>query len=62
MNTGVTYRYRETTDGIDSKDNGVWFEVSYPLWKKKKQPTDLADRIEMLERRLAKLEPKTEPG
>lgn len=62
VNTGVTYRYRETVDGVDNKDNGVWFEVSYPLWKKKKQPDDLAARVETLERRLAELEPKTERG
>ena len=62
VNTGVTYRYRETVDGVDDKDNGVWFEVSYPLWKKKKQPDDLALRVKSLERRLAELEPKTERG
>lgn len=59
VNTGVTYRYRETADGVDDKDNGVWFEVSYPLWKKKKQPDGLALRVEALERRLAELEPET---
>ena len=62
VNTGVTYRYRETVDGVDDKDNGIWFEVSYPLWKKKKQPDDLALRVNSLERRLAELEPKTERG
>ena len=62
VNTEITYRYRETVDGVDNKDNGVWFEVSYPLWKKKKKPDNLAHRVEALERRLAELEPKTNRG
>ena len=54
VNTGTTYRYWETVDGVDDKDNGVWFDISYPLWKKK-QPDDLAARVEQLEAEVARL-------
>lgn len=36
VKTGVSYRYRFNDDDSDP-ENGVWLEVSYPLWKKKKK-------------------------
>jgi hypothetical protein len=36
IKTGVSYRHRFTDNDEDTAENGVWLELSYPLWKKKK--------------------------
>ena len=43
-------------DGSGDNDNGVWFEVSFPLWKAKPKVDNNAARIRELERRLAAIE------
>ncbi len=52
--TGVSYRRRDTDDGGGDHDDGVWFDFSFPIWKKSQDP--VARRIDILERRLAHLE------
>jgi hypothetical protein len=56
ISTGLTYRRRDTDDGGGDNDNGVWLEVSFPLWKAEKRPDAVTKRIAELERRLAELE------
>ncbi len=56
VTTAMTYRRRDTDNGNGDNDNGVWFEVSFPLWKAKTKPDKNAARIRDLERRLAALE------
>ncbi len=59
ISTAVTYRRRDDDNGHGDHDNGVWFEVSFPIWKARKKPTDqaaLMRRVEQLERHLAELE------
>ncbi|MFQ5490421.1 MAG: hypothetical protein ACE5GE_06830 [Phycisphaerae bacterium] len=56
ITTGVTYRRRDDDDGGGDNDNGVWFSVSFPLWKAKPKADTSEARIERLERRLAALE------
>ena len=61
VSTAITYRRRDDDNGSGDHDNGVWFEVSFPIWKAKKKPTDqaaLIRRVEQLERHLAELESK----
>ncbi len=42
-------------------DNGVWFEISYPIWKAPNHKKEkLAHRVEALERRLNELTPQTQ--
>ena len=55
IGTGVSYRRRDVDDGSGNNDNGVWFDISFPIWKAKKKEA-AAERIEVLERRLAQLE------
>ncbi len=54
VNTTVTYRRRDVDGGNGGHDNGVWFEVSLPIWKRDKP--DFAKQIKLLEERLAQLE------
>ena len=56
ISTGLTYRRRDTDDGGGDNDNGIWFDVSFPLWKAKKRPDAVTERVAELERRLAELE------
>ena len=56
VTTSMTYRRRDTDNGNGNNDNGVWFEVSFPLWKAEPKPDKNAARIRELERRLAALE------
>ncbi len=55
ISTTVTYRRRDSDGGDGDHDNGVWFELGFPLWKAKEQET-LAQRVKSLEARLAYLE------
>ncbi len=55
ISTGITYRRRDVDKGDGSNDNGIWLEFSFPLFKAK-QKSVTSERIEMLERRLARLE------
>lgn len=55
--TVVTYRRRDTDDGGKGEhDNGIWLEMSYPLWKRPAKPDAKTAEIESLRRRLARLE------
>lgn len=56
ISTGLTYRRRDTDDGAGDNDNGVWFDVSFPIWKAKKRQDNTAERMAELERRVAELE------
>lgn len=53
--SGITYRRRDTDAGSGGNDNGIWFDISYPLWKKPKKQDVSAKRLDMLERQLAQL-------
>jgi len=54
--TTVTYRRRDVDDGNGDNDNGVWFDISFPLWKAKPKEKAAELRIAELERRLALVE------
>ncbi len=42
LESGVTYRRRDVDDdGGGDNDRGVWFEVSHPVRKAKKNPASL---------------------
>ena len=56
INTGLTYRRRDTNHGTGDNDNGVWFEFSFPLWKATSKKNGLERRVEALKERLATLE------
>lgn len=56
IDTGITYRRRDVDDGGGSNDNGVWFDVSFPIWRAKKDRPAAVGKIAELERRVAELE------
>ena len=56
VNTGVTYRRRDTDDGSGDHDDGVWLDFSFPLWKAPVKPDTMKEQVEALARRLAVLE------
>jgi hypothetical protein len=57
VDTGVKFRRRDEEEGAGEEDNGLFFEVSFPLWKKPQAPPGPNDaRVEELERRVAELE------
>ncbi len=56
IDTTVTYRRRDEDNGTGDHDNGVWFEISFPIWQAKEPPDSTARKIEKLEMRLAALE------
>jgi len=57
VNTAVTYRRRDVSDGPSGDhDDGVWFEIGFPIWKRPKPQDPTIARIEALERRIAQLE------
>jgi hypothetical protein len=56
INTGITYCRRDVDDGQGDNDNGVWLDVSFPIWKAKKRQDNTAERMAALERRVAELE------
>lgn len=62
VTTGLTYRRRDVASGNGDNDNGVWFDVSVPIWKAKKKPDALAERIAQLELRVAQLEKSLAEG
>ena len=62
ITTGLTYRRRDGNHGLGDKDNGVWFEFSFPLWKAAKESDALAQQVDSLERRLATLEMRLAAG
>ncbi len=62
INTSVTYRRRDEDNGSGDRDNGVWFELSFPIWNAKKPPDRMARKIEELEMRLAQLEAQSKDG
>jgi len=50
VKTGVTYRRRDDNEGDGNNDNGVWWDMSFPLWKAKDRKMEtLQDRIIRLE-------------
>jgi hypothetical protein len=55
VSTGIGYRRRDIDNGSGDSDNGLFVDVSFPLWKRKKADKT-AERVEALERRLAELE------
>ncbi len=62
VNTGVSYRRRDVDDGNGDNENLVMLELSFPLWKAKPKPSQLALRVERLEQKLAELETGTSHG
>ena len=56
VNTGVTYRRRDTDDGGGNHDDGVWLDFSFPIWKAPKKPDSTEEQLKTLARRLAVLE------
>lgn len=56
VSTTVSYRRRDTNDGNGNNDNGVWFEIGFPIWKAKSKPVETTERLATLERRIAELE------
>ena len=56
ISTGLSYRRRDIDNGSGDSDNGLFVDVSFPLWKRPKAEAKTAERIEELERRLAELE------
>ncbi len=56
ITTSATYRRRDTDDGNGDNDNGMWFQISYPIWKRPEQPDPNIRKIAQLERRIAELE------
>lgn len=56
VTTGVTYRRRDVDDGAGDNDNGMWFEVSFPIWKAKDdKEAEMMRRLDRLEREVAAL-------
>ncbi len=56
ITTGITYRRRDIDNGNSDNDNGVWLDISFPVWKAEQDADRAARRIELLERRIAALE------
>jgi len=56
INTGISFRRRDTDEGTGDNDNTVFFDVSFPIWKAEKKPNPLKKRLKKLERRVAELE------
>ncbi len=56
VNTGLTYRRRDVDDGGGDNDNGVWLDISFPIWKAEQRPDNDAERMAKLEQRVAELE------
>ena len=54
--TGVSYRRRDTDEGSGDNDNRILFEVGYPIWKRDNPDRKLAERVELLEKRVQELE------
>lgn len=54
VSTGLVYRRRDNDDGESDHDDGVWFDVSYPIWRaERKPPPSDKDQIAQLRRELA---------
>ena len=56
ITTGITYRRRDVDNGNSDNDNGVWLDFSFPIWKAERNTDHAAQRIELLEARIAALE------
>lgn len=56
VTTGFSYRRRDESSGDGDNDNGMFFDLSFPVWKAEPKPDESAVRIRLLERRLAALE------
>jgi len=54
--TGASFRHRSTNDGRGDDDNGVFIDISFPIWKKPKPEAKTAEHIQELQERLARLE------
>lgn len=60
VTTGIMYRRRDADNGNGNNDNGVFFNFSYPIWKKNKKSQNAFDRINKLELRLVNLEERSQ--
>lgn len=57
VDTSLQYRRRDVSDSTSGDhDDGIWFEVGFPIWKKPKPADHNVARIEALESRIARLE------
>ena len=57
VDTSMIYRRRDLSDNESGDhDDGIWFEVSVPIWKAKSKPDLTAARVEDLEQRIRELE------
>ncbi|MBN2446692.1 MAG: hypothetical protein JXO22_08200 [Phycisphaerae bacterium] len=52
VTTGVSYRRRDIDEGNGNKDQTVYFDLSFPIWKAKPKEDRLTARIEQLEKAL----------
>ncbi len=62
INTSLTYRRRDEDNGSGDRDNSVWFELSFPIWRAVNPPDPMAKKITELEMRLAQLEAESKDG
>ena len=60
ISTGVSYRRRDIDNGSGDSDNGLFVDVSFPIWKKPKGQAK-SERVEELEQRVAELETLLSP-
>ena len=60
ITTGVDFRRRDVDDGNGDSTTGVFFDVSFPVWKAEEKPDPLRRRLKKLKKRLARVEAKLE--
>ncbi len=56
VTTGIAFRSRPTNEGQGTDDNGIFTEISFPLWKRPKPEVKTAEHIRELEDRIRELE------
>lgn len=55
ISTSAAYRRRDVNEGNGDKDDGVFLEISYPLWKAPKKEDATAKKVAALEREIEEL-------
>ena len=56
VDTGISFRRRDTDDGNGDNDNTLYLDFSFPIWKAEKKSKSLNKRLKKLEKRVAELE------
>lgn len=59
VETGLSYRRRDDNEGPGNHDDGLFVQLSFPLWKRPKEKDTSELRIAELERRLSALEARS---